>query len=214
MKKIIRMITDIAMTVCLVILMTLRFSNTPLHEWTGIVFGILFIVHQVLNYRWYTVLFKGKYTLRRTIQTIVNLGMLVCVILTIACGMLMSESAVPFLRVSSLTAYSRNIHLCISHWLFLFAGIHIGMHVPAMIRKASSVVKRVLFILGIVSTVYGLYLMVQGQVFAYMFLQVQYAFADYTIPAGIAVVQTFIELISIVFITYLCMFISGTVKKH
>lgn len=214
MKKIIRMITDIAMTACLVILMTLRFSNTPLHEWTGILFGSLFIVHQVLNYRWYTVLFKGKYTIRRTIQTIVNLGMLVCVILTIICGLMMSESAVPFFRVSSLTAYSRNIHLSVSHWLFLFAGIHIGMHVPAMVRKASPMLKRILFVIGAAISVCGIYLLIKGQMFAYMFLQVQYAFADYTIPAGIAVLQTFMELISIVFVTYLCIWIPGTVKKH
>lgn len=214
MKKKLRLITDIAMTICLVILMTLRLGNTPLHEWTGILFGILFIMHQVLNYRWYTVLFKGKYTLRRTIQTIVNLGMLVCVILTIVCGLLMSESAVPFLRVSSLTAYSRNIHLCLSHWLFIFIGIHIGMHVPAMVSKASQLLKRVLFIPGMICAVYGLYLLIQGQVLSYMFLQVQYAFADYSVPAGIAVLETFMELISIIFITYLCIWIPGTVKKH
>ena len=43
-----------------------------IHEWLGIILCLLFILHHIWNRKWYTTLFKGRYTLMRIFQIIIN----------------------------------------------------------------------------------------------------------------------------------------------
>ena len=69
---------DILLGVGLLLLMSYQVTGEAGHEWTGIVMTVLMILHQILNRKWYAALFKGKYTPLRTVQTLVNAGMLPC----------------------------------------------------------------------------------------------------------------------------------------
>lgn len=53
------------------------------HEILGITLFILFILHNILNYRFFTSLFKGKYSLNRIIRTTINILLLASMIITI-----------------------------------------------------------------------------------------------------------------------------------
>lgn len=57
----IRSIVDISMTGCLLFLMAYQVTGETLHEWIGIGMTVLVIVHQILNRKWYSAVFKGKY---------------------------------------------------------------------------------------------------------------------------------------------------------
>lgn len=48
-KRILKIIVDIVMTVLILILMAYHITGNRLHEWLGIVFFILFIIHHYLN---------------------------------------------------------------------------------------------------------------------------------------------------------------------
>ncbi len=85
------------MTVILLCLMAYQVTGDVLHEWIGIGMTVVLIVHHILNVKWYSVLFKGKYNACRIITTTVNMLLLISIALTALCGMSMSSYAVPFL---------------------------------------------------------------------------------------------------------------------
>ncbi len=64
MKRKVKWMVDILMTLALFFLMGYHFWGETAHEWAGAGMFVLFIAHQILNRGWYQSLFCGKYTLR------------------------------------------------------------------------------------------------------------------------------------------------------
>lgn len=77
MKLKIKMGIDFLMTVLLLCLMAYQITGQEFHEWFGAGMLVLFLLHTILNIRWYGSLFKGKYTLLRTMQTLINISVLI-----------------------------------------------------------------------------------------------------------------------------------------
>ena len=127
-----RRIVDVCMTVLLLCLMAYQVTGEALHEWIGMAMTLLVIVHQILNWKWYGALFKGKYHALRIIMTAVNLLLLAAMLLTAFCGMSMSGYAVPFLYGMAPVSFVRRMHLSMSHWTFILMGLHLGIHIPMM----------------------------------------------------------------------------------
>lgn len=71
-KMKIKMGIDFLMTVLLLLLISYQITGQELHEWFGTGMLVLLLLHNILNIRWYGSLFKGKYTLLRTMQTLIN----------------------------------------------------------------------------------------------------------------------------------------------
>ena len=75
---------DVAMYILFLLLMGQCVLRGAVHEWLGISAGILFLIHNALNYKWYCTLLKGKYNAMRMVQLVVNallfLAMLACMI--------------------------------------------------------------------------------------------------------------------------------------
>lgn len=60
-NMIIKRIVDAAMTVPLLCLMAYQVMGEMAHEWIGMGMTVLMVIHQILNRKWYSALFKGKY---------------------------------------------------------------------------------------------------------------------------------------------------------
>lgn len=172
---------DIAMTVVIILLLSSQVTGQTAHEWIGIAMAFLVIVHIILNRRWYKNLFKGKYKGLRILQTIVNLALLVCFVVTAISGMVMSEKAVPFLRQGQLVSRARELHLGFSHWTFVLVSAHLGLHWGMIFRRVQK--KKMFWIIlsvaGVIAAGYGLHLTIRAQLLDYMLFRVQYAFLDY-----------------------------------
>ena len=56
----IKRIVDTAMTDLILCLMAYQVTGEMAHEWIGMGMTVLVIVHQILNRKWYSALFKGK----------------------------------------------------------------------------------------------------------------------------------------------------------
>ena len=69
-KLVIRIVTDVLMTISLLLLMPYSLLSETAHEWIGMAMLILFIFHHVLNRRWIKSVAKGKYKPLRIIQTL------------------------------------------------------------------------------------------------------------------------------------------------
>ena len=91
MKKNIKIIVDICMSLILLFVMAYQVTGDKYHEFLGAGMLVLFIVHNVLNFKWYSHIFKGKYSAVRVLRVIVNLATLVAILLTGYSGIVMSQ---------------------------------------------------------------------------------------------------------------------------
>ena len=80
MKMKIKTAADILMTTALPVLMCYSIVGETAHEVIGIAMFVLFILHHILNFGWIKSLFKGKYDLRRIVNTAVNALVFLCMV--------------------------------------------------------------------------------------------------------------------------------------
>ena len=168
------------MVLLLPLLMAYSLIGEAFHEAAGTLMLVLFILHHRMNRAWWKPLFKGQYSPQRVFQTILNLLLLVFMIVQPLCGILMSKHLYTFLPTDGISSVARAIHLPLANWGFVLMSLHTGTHLGAMLPKSR---KRtaVLGGLGIVA-LYGAYAFVKRQIPAYMFLNLPFAFFDYSEP--------------------------------
>ena len=187
MKKNIRIAIDIAMTCLLPMLMAYSLIGEKFHEIVGTAMLILFIVHHILNRKWYTALPKGKWSSRRIFQTVLDFLLLVFMILQPVSGILMSKHLYSFLPVLPISAKAREMHMLLAYWGFVLMSVHAGTHLTAPIAKLKRSSKKVwIAMLVIISaiSVYGIYAFIKRGFSGYMFMRTAFAFFDYGEPRG------------------------------
>ena len=99
MKKNVRWIVDVAMTVLLLVLMARQLIGDRAHEWLGAGMFVLWILHHLLNLRWWTHLTKGRYSLVRTLSLLINLALFAAVLTTMVSGIILSREVFAFLNI-------------------------------------------------------------------------------------------------------------------
>ena len=198
-NSIIKRIVDVVMSVLLLFLMAYQVTGEALHEWIGIGMTALVLLHQILNCKWYSVFFKGKYNPYRMTTTILNILLLLGFALTAFCGMSMSGHAVPFLYGMAPMQFTRRMHLSMSYWTFVLMGLHLGMHVTTMfaglrLKKTAKTVLTAFFI-GIGGIGLGLFL--KSGLPDYLFFRTPFAFLDYDKSGWLVFLENLLMLISI-----------------
>lgn len=183
-KKRIRIIMDIAMTVLLPMLMAYSLIGEKFHEIIGTLMFALFILHHVLNRKWYGSLFKGKYHARRIFQTVLDVLLIVFMLVQPISGILMSKHLYTFIQIPGISAAVREIHLCLAYWGFVLLCIHAGMHLTAPIKKLRK--NKAGFCMAIVAvaavSLYGIYAFIKRQFPDYMLRKTAFVFFDYSEP--------------------------------
>ena len=177
--RLVRRIVDILLGIGLILLMSYQVAGEEGHEWTGIVMTALMLVHQVLNRKWYAVLFKGRYAPLRVVQTVISLSLLACFLLTALSGINMGVYAVPSLAEFMKASTGRRMHLALSHWSFILMGLHLGLHMPAMLRGVrSKKIRRIGFCLSVPAAGAGLYFFLKNSFPDHLSFQRHFAFID------------------------------------
>ena len=188
-KMIVKTGVDIGMTVALMFLMTYEMIGQALHEWLGIGMFLLFVIHHVLNRRWFGVLLKGKYTPFRIWQTVLVVSVLLSMIGSMVSGAIISRSVLSFLQIHGGSSFGRTLHMLSAYWGFVLMSLHLGLHWNMMLGVARKAVKStstiricILRIAAVVVTVYGMYAFVKRDIGNYMLLKVHFVFFDYDEP--------------------------------
>lgn len=188
MKLKIKIGIDLLMTVLLLLLMSYQITGQELHEWFGAGMLVLFLLHNILNIRWYGSLFKGKYTLLRTMQTLINISVLISMLCLGFSGIVLSRHIFAGLPIHGPMATARTMHLAASYWGFVLMSIHLGMHWGMIVgmfrrllkgRKLPNVSVWGLRLAAIVIAGYGLVCFIQKDIASYMFLKNQFVFFDF-----------------------------------
>ena len=179
---ILKRIIDAAMYILFLLLMGQYALNDAPHEWIGISVGVLFIVHNVLNYKWYRSLVKGKYNTMRIIQLAVNILLLSAMILCMISGIIVSRH---IFAVGSGKAIElgRHMHLVATSWAFVLMNIHLGSHWQMFCAiskkvKVGEKAKKVLHIVCCVSVAvlfaYGVYQFIDRRFWEELFCLIDY----------------------------------------
>ncbi|MBO7583524.1 MAG: DUF4405 domain-containing protein [Treponema sp.] len=174
-----RMTIDITMTILSIILMggNYLFPADLVHEILGVGLFVLWVVHIILNRRWYGAIFRGKYNPYRVMQTVINCCILICTIFLMISGIILSNHVFTFLNIQSGLGFARIAHLLASHWYYLFMSVHIGLHVGRLFQNVTAkIIPRILLALA---CIYGLYAFIARGVWKYLILQQQFFFFDF-----------------------------------
>ena len=184
MKQRIRLSIDIAMTVLMPLLMAYSLIGETFHEITGTAIFVLFIVHHILNRKWYTAMLRGKYNAARVFRTVINLLLLAFMILQPVSGILMSKHLYTFLPSLPVSALARSVHMLLAYWGYVLLCVHAGTHLTApmaKLRKNRKAAIPVFVLLGGIC-VYGVVAFVKRGFPDYLLARTAFAFFDDSEP--------------------------------
>ena len=184
----IKIILDLLMTAVLLALMAFQITGQELHEWFGAGMLVLFLAHNILNFKWYKNLFKGRYTMLRVLQTVINLAVLISMLCLAYSGILMSRYALSFIPLDGSMALARQMHMAASYWGFVLMSIHAGLHHGMLVGMVGRKVKDrsipksavwVLRVFAVLIAAYGAVCFYRADIISYMLLKNQFAFFDF-----------------------------------
>lgn len=180
-SMIIKRTVDVCMTVLMLCLMAYQIIGDQAHEWIGIGMTGLVVIHQILNRKWYGTLFKGKYSVYRTLTVVINIVLILSFTLTALCGISMSGHALPFFYGILPLSIARRMHLSMSHWSFVLMGLHLGIHTPSIIHrfKINHKIRIILSIVFFLLAGIGLFLFLRNGMLDYLLFKVPFLSFDY-----------------------------------
>lgn len=189
-KMIIRLSIDLAMTVLLLLLMARQLTGEAAHEWLGAGMFALWILHHILNFKWYSHIGKGKYTPPRMFQLAVNLLLFISMAGMMISAVILSREVFRFLPISGGISLARSMHILCAFWSFVLMALHLGLHwnmILGHIGRAAGLVlprpaRTALGIAGAAAAVYGLYAFLKNQLLSYLFLTPHFIYFDFERP--------------------------------
>lgn len=175
----IRMGVDVLMTLLLLFLTGYQLWGETAHEWAGAGMLLLFIGHHVLNRGWYKGLFKARMSPMRIAQAGINMLLFLAMIAQMYSGIVMSRHVFAFLPIEGGMALARRLHILGAYWGFILMSIHLGLHWNMFLAvgkkragflKSSKVCGIFLFILGLVTALYGAVVFIKRDWVTYLLL--------------------------------------------
>ncbi|MCM1088909.1 MAG: DUF4405 domain-containing protein [Muribaculaceae bacterium] len=198
-KQIFKVLLDIMMTVLFMILMAYHVTDNRQHEWLGVILFVLFILHHILNMKWYKGLFKGRYSAARVFMTVLNFMLLAAMIGMMVSGIMISYDVFGFLHLRT-GMFGRRLHMTSTAWGYLLMSMHIGLHwgmVVGMVKRRLPQQGKWAGYIGkgiaVLISVYGVYALIHRELIERLFLRVHFAFFDYEEP----VIYFFADYLSI-----------------
>ena len=208
-KLIMRIIIDIGMTGCLLFLMPYSLLSETAHEWIGMAMFVLFITHHILNRRWIAVIPKGKYTLLRTIQTLLVVILFFLMLGSMVSGILLSNYIFKAVRIIGISMEARQVHIFCAYWGFALMSVHLGMHwemvvnmVSRLFHKSSMIRDWAFRLIAIIIADYGVYEFRNRQIGDYLMMKMHFVFYDYTETAGKFMIDYMAVMVLIAFCSY------------
>lgn len=187
-----KLLTDIAMTVLLMLLMAFELIGREAHEWLGMGMLAALVIHHILNRKWSANWRKGRYTPARVLQTLLVLLVLFSMLASAVSGIVMSRYVFDFLPLSGGRSWARVVHMLAAYWGFIFLSLHLGFHWNTMMTRAGKVFGtagrgnpariNILRILAAAAAAYGLYAFWKRGIPDYLFLRSAFVFFDFEEP--------------------------------
>lgn len=174
-----KIILDIIMTILIIILMKISITGLKLHEIIGIIIFFLFIIHKILNYKYFKSLIKNfsKIKLKQKIIIILDIILFIFITLIIISGIFISKSLFSFFSIKSITNI-KQLHTFFSWWTLIIISIHIGFHIQQILsilkRKLSlfktKTIKYIIFLVYLIFAFSGIISLSKYSIYSKLFL--------------------------------------------
>lgn len=190
-KQIVKILVDVLMCIALLFLMTYNLIGDAFHEWAGAAMFLLFLLHHFLNRRWIAGAIRGKYTVYRTLQTILAALILITMLTSLFSGVVLSKYVFSFLGIETGRALSRTLHLVCAYWNLVLMPLHLGLHWNMILgmcrrfRKSSQISPVWIWSfrgIGAIIAIYGFMAFLKRGIWDYLILENQFVFFDYSEP--------------------------------
>lgn len=139
-KALCKLAIDLIMTVLILVALACRLTGTTIHELLGVTLFILFVVHNILNWRWYKALLKRRYNTLRIFHTVVNLLLLITLLALLLSGVMLSRTVFAFMDLNG-GLFARKLHMLSTYWGFILMSVHLGMHGDIIMAAVRTMVK-------------------------------------------------------------------------
>lgn len=128
-----KFLLSLVLTVITLLLMDPRsFYGLSFHEWAGLLIGLFFILHKILNWGWIkkvTILFFSKTTWRARINYIIDIILLAGLVLIILSGIAISRTIdFSWIKLGASRNFWSVMHTSSSLITLAFFGMHLGLH--------------------------------------------------------------------------------------
>lgn len=174
--RIVKIVIDALMYVLFLLLMGQHLASGALHEWIGVGLFACFIVHNLLNRKWYKALFKGRYTVLRSVQTIINLLLMFSFLACMVSALMISGGVFQNMRIPGMMMFGRKLHMASTAWCFVFMSMHLSMHIRTPKKNAAKV--GFYAVLGAASA-YGVCHFIIRRFYEELFLLTEFKWFDY-----------------------------------
>lgn len=124
---------SLCLTIVMLLLMDPRsFYGLGFHEWAGLIIGLFFIIHKLLNWSWIkkiTITFFRRAPGRARLNYVLDLLLLAGMVLMILSGIAISRTIdFSWLRLGGSGIFWRVMHTSSSYITLTLFGIHLGLH--------------------------------------------------------------------------------------
>lgn len=145
MKRKVKICVDISMYVIFLYLMSYRAGRGLfLHGIWGCILFLLFLLHHILNLRWYKGLHKGKYNASRVFFNGIDLLLFAAMLVMAVSSVMMSGDVFSFSPFYQ-TQTARMLHTSSTAWGFVLMLLHVGLHTHGPLKKLRKKAKDSIF---------------------------------------------------------------------
>ena len=209
-----KIIIDILLTAALLLLMPYEMVGEAAHEWIGAGMFVALILHHILNRKWTGRIGKGNYTPVRILQTVLVFLLVICILGSMASGILLSGHLFDFINIRGISAAAQRIHMTCAYWGFVLMALHLGIHWQIFLGAAGDIFSKPKGILQrrirtwtaraacVAIVLYGTYAFVKRDIASYLFLQVHFVFFDYSEPVAFYLIDYAAAMGMLIFIGY------------
>ncbi|MFM1347356.1 DUF4405 domain-containing protein [Yersinia proxima] len=176
------------MTLLLLVLMGFHLHGEIVHEWAGIIFTLLIILHLYLNRHRLWSLSPNIPLTMQIVNRVINAVTFVIILTAIVSGMMLSRHILLELPFHNPASWVRKVHMTSVHWGMLILALHIGLHwkmlatflcrilnIPGNSHFANVIMPGIFSIIALL----GLYWLLNQDYLDYLLMKVDFSFFDY-----------------------------------
>lgn len=104
-----------------------QLTGNAVHELIGTAILFMVVSHNIVSRRWYGVLGKGKFGVRRIVNIAVNLLLLVTALPLFLSG-LANSHVWHLISAAQSTMMPRQVHVLAAYWVLMLVSVHLGIH--------------------------------------------------------------------------------------
>ena len=143
---------DVLMVILMIIVMSYQAVGNLFHEVAGAALFVLFLIHNILNRKWYQNMARGKYSVFRKTMLAVDILTLISMLVAMGTGIYLSQSIFAPLLGMREGYLIRPWHVAAGAWGTILVSVHGGMHIRIPKKR-----KAVLIVCGILLSGIGIW---------------------------------------------------------